>query len=294
MHHKTKKKLDYLRNYIKKQYKLWEKKYPNIIGAYPGEKITKNLYTGRYSIVFLVSRKLKYPSREIPKSFIVNFPQEGQMKIPTDVIKTEKIKFRAANLSDRTKRINLQSFGSIGAFLTDGVNIYACTNAHVLLPDMIRAGKTYFQPDTILFNSSGQTVNSFLQEGFFDDIDAVISRVEDNSLVGNSIPGFGIPTGTKNILTNEINYPLQMAGSVTGISRGRVLRIGMTLSTPLSNVYLNDIIEASIFSQKGDSGAPVFNDALKIIGIILGGTSTTTYILPINKLLSSFQCNLLT
>jgi predicted transcriptional regulator len=85
-----------------------------------------------------------------------------------------------------------------------------------------------------------------------------------------------------------------MAGSVTGISRGRVLRIGMTLSTPLSNVYLNDIIEASIFSQKGDSGAPVFNDALKIIGIILGGTSTTTYILPINKLLSSFQCNLLT
>lgn len=301
MHNKTKNKLDTLRKYIQVRYKDWVKEYPNVIGAYPGEKVTNNKHTGRYSIVFLVTKKQKNPPKEIPKYFAVKIPGFGKKNVPTDVIRSKTFKLKSANLADKIKRTSLNSSGTNGIFLIRGQRIFACTNAHVLLPDMIAAGKTHFfkpineqvQPNVAITNRNGQSHLAHLQEGFFDGIDAAIARMDDPKDVGNMLPGFGRPSGIKIIKSNEEGLSLQMIGQVTGTSKGFVGRIGLTISTPIPDVFLHDLVETTIFSEKGDSGSPVFTSTLRIAGIVVGGVGETTYVLPIDKILEFFRCDLL-
>ncbi len=301
MHNNTKKKLNSIKKYIQRNYKNWVKEYPNLIGAYPGEKITSGEYTGRYSIVFMVSKKQKKPAKAIPKHFELVVSKKGKKKVPSDVIKSKRIIFRTANLADKIKRKSLNDFGSNGIFLRKGQRIYACTNAHVLLPDMIDAGQTYFfkpinqqiQPTVSISNRQGETFDAYLQEGVFDGIDAAIARMDDPADVGNRLPGFGRPTGIIKIDSSDEGLFVQMAGFVTGASEGNVENAGLTISTPIPGVFLHDLIETSIFSRKGDSGSPVFTNTLKIAGIVLGGfDDAKTYIVPIDQILKFFQCDL--
>ncbi len=301
MHYKTKKKLDIIRTYIQRHYKNWHEEYPNLIGAYPGEKFTEKKATGKYSIVFLVTKKPKNISKEIPKHFIVSIPGEGKKKIPTDVVISEKFKIRSADLCGKIKRPALTEFGTTGVYLTKDQEIFACTNAHVLLPDMINAGNTHFfkpvnqqtQPDVLVTNINGETFDAFLQEGFFTGVDAAIARMSNPADVGNEIPGLGRPSGIKVVGTNELGIPLQMSGLISGPRSGTVKRVGLSIGTSIPGVSLDNLIETSMFSQKGDSGSPVFNAALRIIGILYGGTTTTSLIIPINDILNSFECELL-
>ena len=74
MHYKTKIKLDTINRYIQANYKNWVKEYPNIIGAYPGEKFTDDTPTGKYSIVFLVTKKIKDPLEKNSQEFYFRNP----------------------------------------------------------------------------------------------------------------------------------------------------------------------------------------------------------------------------
>ncbi len=301
MHFKTKKKLNHLRSHIKMNFKKWDKRYPNLVGAFPGEKHVNGRPSGKYSIVFLVSTKQKKPAVMIPPYFNILIPGEGKKKILTDVVKAEKFKLRNANLGDKTKRRNSRQFGAIGAFLAQDGDVFACSNSHVLLADMVRRGESYFfrpinqqqEADVILIDHRGNQFNAFLQEGFFDDIDAAIARVADSSIVGNEIPGLGGPTGALTVQSSDIGLPIQMAGLVSGLRQGEVTRVGITLKSPIGNALFQDLIETSIISRDGDSGSPILNDALRIIGILVGGTLSFSYIIPIDKILNAFKSDLL-
>lgn len=272
------------------------------MGAYPGEKESDGECTGRYSIVFLVSKKLKNPTKKIPKYYVVDLPELGKKRIPTDIVETQKYQLRSANLGDKIKRKNLGEFGTNGMFLVKEGQVFACTNAHVLLPDMISANETHFFkplsdqtfPDVTLIGSDGTRSNAHLQEGFFNGIDAAIARMDDPNDVENRIPGSGKPAGIKVIQSDDVGMQVQMQGLVSGKSKGKVLKVGLTIPTSIPEVFLHDLVETSIISRKGDSGSPVLNAARRITGIIIGGTATTTLVVPIDKILGKFECDLLT
>lgn len=301
MHHKTKKKLDTLRQYIQRHYRRWHKKYPNLAGAYPGEKYTAGSPIGRYSIVFLVSKKEASPSLKLPSYFLVDIPGMGKKKVPTDVRKTGNIRLRSIDPGDKIKRTNFPDYGSIGVFLQQETTVFACSNSHVLLPDMISQGKTYFyrpttqqtNPDVTLFDSNGQRFNGFLQEGHFDDIDAAIARIPDTSEVANTLKGLGDITGPRTIQSSDLGTAVTMVGLVSGVVRGKVNNVGITWPSPIGQAVFNNLVELSIVSRKGDSGSPVVDNALQIVGIIIAGDAIKSYMIPIEHIMDAFGCDLL-
>ena len=84
-----------------------------------------------------------------------------------------------------------------------------------------------------------------------------------------------------------------MSGLVSGLPIGTGTPVRVTLSSPIGTAIFNDLIEVSIISQDGDSGSPVLNAALRIVGIVVGGTPSSSYIITIDKILDTFKCDLL-
>jgi hypothetical protein len=301
MHHRTKKKLDSLRLYIRRNFKRWHKKYPNITGAYPGEKHIGGEPSGKYSIVFLVSNKQKKPLVMIPSYLTVTLPGEGQKKIPTDVRKMEKMRLRNPEPGDKIKRSALSQFGSIGVFVQQNQDVFACTNSHVLLPEMIQNGDSFFfrtrsqqiTPDVVLIDQDGNAVDAFLQAGHFDDIDVAIARIADPSVISNQLPGLGTISGLRKIESNDVGLSIKMVGLMSGLQEGVVNNVGISMPSPIGQAVFHDLVEISIVTASGDSGSPVVNNALKIAGIIVGGTPSVSYMIPMDIILDTFKCDLL-
>jgi hypothetical protein len=109
------------------------------------------------------------------------------------------------SLSIKIEKPSTLEYGTIGLLLKKDGYKYVCTNAHVLMMDKIEGGETSFfrpveqqyQPDVNLYDQSGQVFHGYLQEGIFGGIDAAICRLEDESSINNTIPGFGVPTGIR-------------------------------------------------------------------------------------------------
>jgi hypothetical protein len=290
MHSSTRNRFNHLTKYVQRNFLKWKEKYPNIVGAHPGKKFKAGRYLNKYSIVFLVNRKIKKPKHEIPKFLFIKFPDGAVKKIQTDVYEVEKFSLRSVRLGDRSQRMDLTSFGSIGAFFERNNQLYACTNMHVTLPDLLNQNKTYFyrplnqqfQTDVFLFNTT-QQIQGFLEVGLFDKIDASMIRVNDND-VQNVLPSVGFPAGFSRINSFFAGMPLTMLGGVSRVQPGNILGFGVSIPTHIPGIRLDNLIIASINSVEGDSGSPVYTTDLKIAGIVIGGTVSTTYILPIEAI----------
>jgi hypothetical protein len=299
MHNNTKKKLKGINHFIQDNYHKWQEAYPDLIGAYPGQKTRNKQSTGRYSIVFMMTEKKKNPETPIPTHYSVSVPGLGKKKVPTDVIETERFVLKGSNLCDRAQRKSFQEVGAVGAFLVKDGNIYACTNTHVVRPEVFRDLNTDFycpidkqyQPDVLLYNNDGKQALAYLERAVFDGIDAAICRLDDPGTIGNEIPGIGLPTGIKEIKYGDRGYALRTVGAVSGLQRGVVENIGLTVSSPIPGIDLRNLIVTSMYTDNGDSGSPVFNEACQIVGIVVGGTSSKTYVIPIRDIIIQLGCD---
>jgi hypothetical protein len=296
MHYSTRKKLEEFKTFIHKNFHKWKRKYPSLVGVHPGKKIRHGKELNRYAIVFLVEQKLRNPENMIPDHFMIKFRDGKTRKIPTDVVELGVFQFRSISLGDKNKRKDLTSFGSIGGFFSKDGNTYACTNMHVAFPDLISQQKTFFfrpvaqqfQPDVSLFNDGAETIDGFAEVAMFSGIDAALIRVIDTQ-VDNVLPGIGFPSGIFPMKSLEANMPLTMLGGVSKKQTGTVSRFGASIPTPVPNVKLDNLIITSIFSTSGDSGSPVYANDLRMVGIIIGGTPTTTFVLPIESIVNTLK-----
>jgi len=286
----TRHKFNFLTKYIQKNFLRWKKQYPNIVGAHPGKKYKKGRYLNKYSIIFLVTKKFKNPKSKIPEYFNVKFPDGKIKKILTDVNEMEKFSFRSVSLGDRNRRKDLNNFGSIGGFFERGNHLYACTNMHVTLPDLLSQNQTYFykpvnqqfQTDTFLFNNF-QSIEGFLEVGLFNKVDVSMIRVNAAN-IQNALPGIGFPSGFLPINSLTVGMSLSMHGGVSLNQPGSVLGFGVSIPTPITGIRLDNLIITSVRSVEGDSGSPVYTPDLRIVGIVIGGTISTTYVLPIQAI----------
>lgn len=189
---------------------------------------------------------------------------------------------------------NTGEWGTIGCLLNaNNGDKYICTNMHVLRKnnkqtEFFRPKEEQNQVDVFLKDiESGASIDAFFERGTMNGTDLAIARIQNNQQINfkNIIVGNGIPTGfLEGNIVDFLNLAINIRGakSLENIS-GRI--IGQT-SFPSENIF--NLLQAEIFSQNGDSGSPIFDDSLNLLGILVGGeinNHNISYIIPINQIL---------
>jgi len=289
-----------LQRYIETNYERWRQEYSdNLHGVHIGKKKRKGSDLNYYSIVFHVTKKDPSIEPQIPRYIKCRIGDSETIEIPTDVSEESELKLYGLDLGDRARNKFDASYGRIGAFLRNGVDVYACSNMHVLAPSLLAGETTYYEnpratqlsPDIALGPPAS---DAFLERCVFDGIDAGIARLADSSAVSGMIQPGGIhPAGYKILSwSNYRNYPVKMPMSDSTIQDGIVQGIGIIKSTSIPGISLRDLIKVTLAASPGDSGSPVYDSNNMLIGMLFGGTDTYNLLIPIAAILNYFQMNL--
>lgn len=297
-------KLEFLRRYAERNFDAFRKKYSdNVIGIHIGKKKRGNKTLPYYTFVFHVVHKKNDLKFRIPKYISVRIPEEGTKRIKTDVIETGRFYLTAAQPGSRISVKGRDDFGTVSCFIRKGDNIYACSNMHVLAPGLIAAGETqFYRPipqqttmNVVLRNNEG-SCGAYLEAGRFNGIDAAIARIDPRAEISKLIPGIGAIVGIGIVsYSNYAKMQVRMRGTVSGVQNGRIDGIGIVQSTSIPGVKLTNLIRMRLYSQHGDSGAPIVDQYNNIIGILLGRDTSENmaYAIPIQPILKYFQAQLL-
>lgn len=301
---KTAEKLTFLKSYIELHFPDWKTYFGhNLLGVCIGYIETNGVYKQRYSIVFHVKKKYSNPSKLIPTEYVVDIPNQGTKKIPTDVVEVGKFKLQNSHLGKRVKPKGNYQPGTVGFFLKRNGLFYLCSNMHVLGHKYIKEGQKYFyrhvsnQVEVDILTSPN--TGAYLEHGFFEDIDAAIARLHPRD-IRNGIPGHGKPKGYYIVNFYNLNIMRRkrflLYGAITKNVSTRLLEIGKVIvDNPYNNqVYLTDLIKMQRCAHPGDSGAPVFETrSMNLLGIVVGSDNRFTYLIPIDKILNRFHAEFL-
>ena len=199
--------------------------------------------------------------------------------------------------------------GTIGARVTDGVNVYALSNNHVYANENNAIlGDNVLQPGTFDGGTSPAddigTLSDFENIVFSTSasnvIDAAIAISSEASL-GNATPSNGYGTPKSTTVAPALNAAVKKYGRTTGQTKGRITGINATVnvgySTGVARFVNQIIIEPGGFSAGGDSGSLIVMDGkgknkaanLKPVGLLFAGSSFVTIANPIDAVLSRFN-----
>lgn len=305
MNKETSDKLSVISDYVRHQTPFWNKEIKNFAGVHVGQKIKAGNYLNYYAIVFHVLEKPDLNSLRdrdrIPKFCFI--PQGRKtIKVPTDVMESKGLELKSNGIQpgEGTFPLNLSDRpGTIGFFLEslDQTELYFCSNMHVLAPDILAKRKTsYYKPiprqtraDVTIFDTNGSAM-AFLEKALFDGIDIAVARVKDRNIVENFIPENGIPSGVVDVTPQ--NFRRLRIGHFGLRSKSmdrRIIGFEANIPTHIRNVFMNDLIVADLPTDFGDSGSPVFDEFLNLVGIVMGSprdNPSLTFIIPIRKIIS--------
>jgi hypothetical protein len=202
--------------------------------------------------------------------------------------------------------------GTIGARLTDGVNVYALSNNHVYANvNKANYGDNVLQPGTYDGGTNPTdkigTLSAFVPldlSGGPNVVDAAIA-LSNTDLLRNSTPSNGYGTPRKNTVSvDEIYWMMKVKkyGRTTGLTNGQVVAIYVegdinygTEESPLL-VYFTDMIGIypGSFSAGGDSGSLIVtnirgaNDR-RPVGLLFAGSQFYTLANPIDDVLAELS-----
>jgi hypothetical protein len=296
---KQEKHILYLIRYLNKNSKVWFKKYDELTGISISLKKKKTHTYKSYAIVFHVEKKDLKPLNPLPKQLIVKFPNKKNKFIRTDIVETAPFSFRQDSSvieigEGALDRVSGDK-GTISFFLKSesSEDIYLCSNMHVLGStrdnNFFTPKSQQFQPDIFLKDSTSDvTLNAFLERGISDTLDIAFARIQSSQLglIKTVIAGIGIPTSSRQLRLIDRNLELRTRGNKTQQEKiGKLLEVGKQVR--IGNKIFQNLQVARLFSTGGDSGAPVYDGDLQIVGIIIGGPNNdlnTSYIIPIEKI----------
>src|SRR6059058_1936182 len=211
--------------------------------------------------------------------------------------------------------------GSIGARVTDGVNVYILSNNHVLAnSNDASIGDPELQPgaydggvapaDQIATLAAFKAIDF---SGGGNPIDAAIARVTVPGDLANTTPtddGYGVPNsaifgdangdGAFDNINSLLGLNVQKYGRTTKLTHGQITGINATV-TVCYEVFFGFclkaatfvdqlIIEPGTFSGGGDSGSLIVTDdaSKSPVGLLFAGSSTQTIANRIDLVLSNF------
>jgi S1-C subfamily serine protease len=117
----------------------------------------------------------------------------------------------------------------------------------------------------------------------------VISKNTDNFMTLLKLPEARYPALDIGLGVN-IGDKVYKASARSGFSEGIVQDIKgrINLNVPSGPTVLKDVITTSAISEAGDSGSPVLNESMKVIGVVVAGSETKTIIVPIAQVIAAF------
>ena len=281
------------------------KKIPNVIAVGLGQE------KGGYYIEVIATKI----SSEIPAFLMYNLPNNKTRNYPIKVIISSPIitQGRLNFKSDITNQERLSNFGSFGLAVkfkeSDGFTKMLLTCYHVIIGN----GDDFFsfkytKNDKIVspHNNENAVVGNVRNAIRNDTIDAALIDIENNIFISNDLPdNEGRITSTRIIQKDEPynNIPVRIYGYINNLT-GRITSINndayIVYTLPdgsKQNWEIRDLIAVSDFgspiSQEGDSGSALLDDQNNVIGIVVAGNDTTTYVIPIETIFSQLNLELL-
>lgn len=286
-----------INSFCKRKLKHWQKIIsPNIVGVHFGKKMKEanGKFLNRNAIVFHIEQKFSHPQKLIPKLITVKF-KSGKTKVfPSDVIETGITKLLSVRPGDKASvRGKENVFGAAGLFFKKNGRLYVCSNMHVLAPQYLSDGY-YYRPvseqnerNVSCFTES-KVIRGFLEEGSFRGIDIAIARFPDEYEIDNSVKGIGYQTGVidSSLIIGGLSikfYSPVLEKVVTGVvkntSISKIVRFGNI------NVQIDDLVQAALPANYGDSGSFVFTKYNKVVGMLVSIDEGSTYFISIQKIL---------
>lgn len=286
--------------HINRNFKRWFKKYGNIEGVHVGEKKVKGLQIENcYSIVFSVNKKRKKPAKAVPKFFNVTNNNKTKIKVLTDVIESGKLKLHGVKIGEQTKNENSSLVGTISFYFSTPRGIYLSSNMHVLAPRLVNSGYLYYDvrngdtPQSILLFNDVITSTAQLIVGIFDGIDFAIAKVDDPhipNVLERLIKDVGPVKGIFGLTySNYRTVSLAFYGTSSGLRDCRIESLGAIRNTKFKNVFLTNLIMLNRCTLDGDSGAPLFDQNNRLVGVIIGRDNDGSYALHIDDVINFFQ-----
>ncbi|WP_159650950.1 hypothetical protein [Vibrio atypicus] len=195
--------------------------------------------------------------------------------------------------------------GTIGARVTDGINVYALSNNHVFSnSNDAFIGDNIIQPGSYDGGSESSdtfaTLHAFvpiLFDGSDNVMDAAIA-ISDESSLTTSTPedGYGTPSST--VVAASPGQAVMKYGRTTGFTQGSVDSINATVNvcyegssscTKLARFVGQVIITPGTFSAGGDSGSLIVTSSgNNPVGLLFAGSSSYTIASPIDLVLTEF------
>ena len=199
--------------------------------------------------------------------------------------------------------------GTIGARVTDGINVYALSNNHVYADgNAASIGDGAIQPGTVDGGTDPAdrigTLHDFEPIDFTGgdnlmDAAIVISSID---LLGNSTPaddGYGTPSST--LTSASVGMSVQKYGRTTGLTVGEIEAVNVTVNIcyerqgprrckKLARFVDQITITPGVFSDGGDSGSLIVTTASNSpVGLLFAGSSSRTIANKIDLVVSRFN-----
>lgn len=313
MHSDTVRYLDYLNRYVCRMHNTWMDSFSDVVGISVSNKHRRDVKKRYYAIVFHVRRKKGdvQPDRLVPQWFDIEIPGRGVVRVPTDVVETGEFTLCTAKppITPGCTASNLlaSASGSVGPLAVDEQGYYyVISNMHVLGKQYLNRGhydvivpESSQKPSVRLTNRSGFHIDASFTRGTFGGaLDIALARIENDDIckVNNIIPGEGRPTGILDINSSRyLGTKVNIYGSISRKKSSKIASSDAIVSMKLNNetISLTNLIQFSpACCTSGDSGCPVFNPGLKILGIIIGRDAKFSYAIKIGKALEYLEVEL--
>lgn len=240
----------------------------------------------------------------IPKFLPIHLPTGIDYLVPTEIVKNcGEIKLHDLSIGSS---IGSNRQGTLGCFFTDSDgNSYCITSYHVVLDERSYEYNNLNEDEVAeVYNySAGNEVIGKLLFGLIDDnLDFCFIKLSENyqsqelpclntSITLNEQP---LPSGS--LIRNT---PVQFCGAVSKCTEGIITECSVSVSDiPFrdGNRTMRNIIIAQrngvSMSQEGDSGSLIYDTTGNAIGIILGGDLLSTFIVPMDSIVSKIKENI--
>lgn len=301
MNAKTQNEIKIIQAHINKNFYRWFKTYSNVEGVHVGEKeVNGKKIENDYSVVFHVNRKEAKPLKKIPAFIYIKIKNKCKLRIRTDVIEAGSLKLNGIKIGDRTQNKNSAMLGTISVYFSTPQGFYLGSNMHVLAPNMLSQGTTFYDvrrgglAQTILLFDEIITTSAQLIVARFKEIDFAFAKIDNPQIpnvVEKEIKGVGAVNGILGLThSNYTSVNVSFYGSTSGLNKNcSILELGAKKKTQFSNIILANLIRLKKCTLDGDSGAPLFDDQNRIVGVIVGSDNNSSYALHINDIINFFQ-----
>lgn len=305
----------------------WKRRY-NVLSIGVGKKKVLGKQTNVNCLVF--SPEVKVLSKEdipalVPKIITYKADDDKIYNIPTDVIEIGS-EIIATSVSQRqytydfefpkkpgcsVSRMNDDSSGTIGLKVYRDGKQYLLSCYHVLCTAEMKKGvlrvkgavtqPLIVSPSFRDNNKKNEPIADVIEGTLNQDIDCAIALLKRENFLDRSIcyinktPTTGITIRMEHV---DKQYPVFTFGRTSKYKEGKVSSsysnptIEYEISGVPTPVQIRGLIETTNIGTRGDSGAPVVDLDGRVLGIIIAASNSSTYILPINRILAFYNLKL--